>query len=111
MDIMSDSKPLPVFAKCAREQNPSTDNPRFTNGLAIQVDIKDDKETEAYTEKLAKAMEFLNEHGNHPFISQCISPPSAVAQKLIRIPFEASSAYRTNSCTISNMLKFTVYLT
>jgi hypothetical protein len=59
-----------VFTKRVHELNPSADNPRFTNGLAIQVVIKDGKETEACTDKLMKAMEFVNEHGNHPFLSQ-----------------------------------------
>jgi hypothetical protein len=46
MDIMSDNTPLSVFVKQVREINPSTDNPRFTKGLAIQVAIKAGKETE-----------------------------------------------------------------
>jgi hypothetical protein len=60
MDIMSDNTPLIVFAKLVRELKPENDNPRFTKGLAIQVAIKDGKTTEAYTEKLAKAMEYAN---------------------------------------------------
>jgi hypothetical protein len=51
MDIMSDKKELSVFAKYVKELNTSLDNPSFTNGLAIQMAIKDGKETEAYTEK------------------------------------------------------------
>jgi hypothetical protein len=47
MDIMSDNTPLSVFATCVRELYPSTDNPCFTNGLTIQIAIKDGKETEA----------------------------------------------------------------
>jgi hypothetical protein len=50
IDIMSNKTALSVFA----------DNPRFTNDLAIQVVIKDGNETEAYIEKLTKAMEFVN---------------------------------------------------
>jgi hypothetical protein len=75
MDIMNDDNPMSVFAKRVREVNPTNDNPRFTNGLAIQVAIKDGKQTEQYTEKLAKAMEYVNEHGNHPVLSQCIFVP------------------------------------
>jgi hypothetical protein len=56
MDIMSDKTALSVFAKHVRELNPSSDNPRFTNVLAIQEAIKDGKETEAYTEKPNKLM-------------------------------------------------------
>jgi hypothetical protein len=70
-DIMRDDTPIPVFTKCVREVNTKSDNPRFANGLAIQVAIKDGKETETYTGKLSKAMEFVNEHGNHPILSQC----------------------------------------
>jgi hypothetical protein len=55
--------------------NPANDNRHFTNGLAIQVAIKDGKQTEQYTDKLAKAMEYVNEHGNHPVLSQCIFVP------------------------------------
>jgi hypothetical protein len=69
---MRDDTPIFVFTKLVREVNTKTDNPRYTNGLAIQVAIKDGKETKAYTEKLSKAMEFVNEHGNHPILSQCI---------------------------------------
>jgi hypothetical protein len=72
MDIMSDNIPLTVFSKRVRELKPANDNPRFTNELAIKVAIKDGKTTEAYTEKLAKSMEYVNEHGNHPVLSQCI---------------------------------------
>jgi hypothetical protein len=75
MDTMSDNTPLSVLDKRTREINPSTDNPRFTNGLAIQVAIKDGKDTEIYTEKLDKAMEFVNEQGNHPILSQCVFVP------------------------------------
>jgi hypothetical protein len=70
MDIMSDNTPLAVFAKCVKEIKPVNDNPRFKNGLTIQVAIKDEKTTEAYTKKLAKAMEYVNEHDNHPVLSQ-----------------------------------------
>jgi hypothetical protein len=69
MDIMSDNTPITVFSKHVRELKPEKDNPRFTNGLAFQVAIKDGKTTQAYTEKLAKAMEYVNEHGNHPVLS------------------------------------------
>jgi hypothetical protein len=72
MDITSDNTPLIVFAKRVRELKPANDNPRFKNGLAIQVAIKDEKRTEAYIEKLAKAMEYMNKHGNHPVLSQCV---------------------------------------
>jgi hypothetical protein len=72
MDIMSDNTSLTVFSKCVRELKPENDNPRFTNALAIQVAIKDGKTTKAYTEKLYKAMEYVNEHGNHPVLSQCV---------------------------------------
>jgi hypothetical protein len=71
-DIMRDDTPIYVSTKCVRESNIKFDNPRCTNGLAIQVDIKDGKETEAYTKKLSKAMEFVNEHGNHPILYQCV---------------------------------------
>jgi hypothetical protein len=74
-EIMRDDTPISVFTKCVREVNSKSDNPRFTNGLAIQVAIKDGKETEAYTEKLSKVMEFVNDHGNHPLISQCVFVP------------------------------------
>jgi hypothetical protein len=72
MDIMSDNTPLSVFAKRVRELTPSTDNPRFANGIAIQVAIKDSKETEVHTENLAKAIEFVNKNGNHPVLSHCV---------------------------------------
>jgi hypothetical protein len=39
------------------------------------VAIKDGKETEACTEKLTKAMEFISEHGNHPGLYQCAFVP------------------------------------
>jgi hypothetical protein len=55
-DIMCDDTPIYVFTKRVREVNAKTDNPKFTNDLAIQVAIKDDKKTEAYTEKLSKDM-------------------------------------------------------
>jgi hypothetical protein len=74
-DIMRDDTPISVFTKRAREVNAKSDNPRFTNGLAIQVAIKDGKEMETNMEKLSKAMEFLNEHGNHPILSQCVFIP------------------------------------
>jgi hypothetical protein len=75
IDIMSDNTPLTVFAKLVRELKPANDNPRFNNGLAIQVTIKDGNTTESYTEKLAEAMEYVNEHGNHPVLSQCVFVP------------------------------------
>jgi hypothetical protein len=75
MDIINDATPMYVVAKRVCEINPSNDNPRFTNGLAIQVAIKDGKQTDQYTEKLAKAMEYVNEHGNHPVLSQCVFVP------------------------------------
>jgi hypothetical protein len=74
-DIMRDNTPISVFTKRERKVNTKSDNPRLTNGLAIQVEIKDEKETETYTEKLSKAMEFLNEHGNHPLLSKCVFVP------------------------------------
>jgi hypothetical protein len=49
MDIMSDDTPMYIFVKRVREVNPSNDNTRFTNGLAIQVAIKDGKQNEQYT--------------------------------------------------------------
>jgi hypothetical protein len=58
-----------------RQANAKNDNPKFANGLAIQVAIKDGKEKEAYTDKISKAMEFFNEHGNHPILSQCVFFP------------------------------------
>jgi hypothetical protein len=70
LDIMNDNTPISVFSKRVREVNPTNDNPRFTSGLAIQVVIKDGQQTEKYTEKLAKEMEYANEHGNHPVLSQ-----------------------------------------
>jgi hypothetical protein len=72
MDIMSDNTPLAVFSKRVRELKLENDNPRFTNALGIQVAIKDGKTTEAYTEKLSKSMEYVNEHVNHPVLSQCV---------------------------------------
>jgi hypothetical protein len=39
------------------------------------VAIKDGKETKAYTEKISKAIEFVNEHDNHPLLSQCVFVP------------------------------------
>jgi hypothetical protein len=74
-EIMRDNTPISVLTKHVREVNAKSDNPHFTNGLAIQVVIKYVKETEAYTEKLSKAMEFVNEHGNHPILSQCVFVP------------------------------------
>jgi hypothetical protein len=55
-----------------REVNAQSDNPRLTNGLAIHMTIKERKETDAYTEKLSKAMKFVNEH---PILSQCVCVP------------------------------------
>jgi hypothetical protein len=75
MDFTSDNTHLTIFSKRVRELKPANDNPRFTNALAIQVEIKYGKNTEAYTEKLAKAMEYVNEHGNHPVLSQCVFVP------------------------------------
>jgi hypothetical protein len=69
-DVMRDDTPISVFTKHVREVNATTDSPRFIHGLAIQVAIKDGKETEADTEKLLKAMEFVNEDDNHPILSQ-----------------------------------------
>jgi hypothetical protein len=68
MDIMSDNTPLTVFSKRVRELTPANDTPHFTNEITIQVAIKDGKTTEAYTDKLSKAMEYVNEHGNHPVL-------------------------------------------
>jgi hypothetical protein len=48
MDIMKDDTPMSVFATQVHE-SPTNDNPRFTNVLAIQVFIKDGKQTEQYT--------------------------------------------------------------
>jgi hypothetical protein len=75
MDIMNYNTPCSVFTKHVRELQPSNDNPRFINRLAIQVAIKDGKATEAYLEKLAKSMEYVNDHGNHPVLSQCVLIP------------------------------------
>jgi hypothetical protein len=75
MDIMSKNTPLSVFEKHVRELKPSNDIPRFTNGLATQVAIKDGTATEAYTEKLTKTMEYVNEQGNQPVLSQCVFIP------------------------------------
>jgi hypothetical protein len=72
MDIMSDNTPLTVFSKRVRELKPENDNPRFTNALTIQVAIKYGKTTEAYTEKLSNTVEYVNEHGNLPVLSQCV---------------------------------------
>jgi hypothetical protein len=47
MDIMGDNTPLSVFAKRVRELKAAIDNLLFTNGLAIQVAIKDGKTIEA----------------------------------------------------------------
>jgi hypothetical protein len=74
-DIMRDDTPISVSTKKVRKVNAKSDNPHFTNGLAIKVAMKDGKETEAYTEKLSKAMEFINEHGNHPILSQYVFVP------------------------------------
>jgi hypothetical protein len=74
-NIMRDDTPISVFKKCVREVNAKSDNPCFTNGLAIQVTIKDGKETEAYTEKLYNMMYFVNKHGNHTILSQCVFVP------------------------------------
>jgi hypothetical protein len=75
MDIMSDNTPISVLVTRVRELKPANDNPCFTNGLAIQVTIKDGKATKAYTEKVAKAMEYANEYDNHPVFSQCVFVP------------------------------------
>jgi hypothetical protein len=40
-DIMQEDTPISVFTKRVREVNVKSDNPRFTNGLAILVAIKD----------------------------------------------------------------------
>jgi hypothetical protein len=69
---MRDDTPISVFTKRVREINAKSDNPRFNNGLAIQVAKEYGKETEAYNEKLSKAVEFVNEHGNHPILSYCV---------------------------------------
>jgi hypothetical protein len=74
-DIMRDNTSHSVFTKRVHGVNAKSDNPRLTKGLAIQVVIKDGKETEAYTEKLSKAMEFVNEHRNLPILSQCVFLP------------------------------------
>jgi hypothetical protein len=74
MDIMRDNTPIAVFSKRVRELKPANDNPHVTNALTIQVAIKYGKTTEAYTDKLDKAMEYVNEHGSHPVLSQCVFP-------------------------------------
>jgi hypothetical protein len=74
-DIIRDDTPISVFTKRVRAVTANSDNPRFTNGLAIQVAINDGKETETYTENLSEVMEFVNEHGNHPILSQCVVVP------------------------------------
>jgi hypothetical protein len=71
-DIMRNDTPISVFTKCVLEVNAQSDNPIFTNGMAIQVAIKDGKDNDAYTENLSKATESVNEHGNHPLLSQCV---------------------------------------
>jgi hypothetical protein len=75
---MCDDTPISFFAKRVREPNPATVNPRFTNGITIQVLLKDGNKTEAYTEKLSNSMEFVNEHGKHPIISQCLFIPFGI---------------------------------
>jgi hypothetical protein len=67
--------PPTVFAKHVRELKPANNKYCFTNGLAIQVEIKDGKTTEAYTEKLVKANKYVNEHGNHLVLYQCVFVP------------------------------------
>jgi hypothetical protein len=74
-DIMRDNTQISVFTKRVCEVNAKSDNPRFTNGLAIQVVIKDGKEMEAYTEKLSNTMDFVNKHVNRPILSQCSYVP------------------------------------
>jgi hypothetical protein len=74
-NIMHDDTPISVFTKRVREVNAKTDKPKFTNGLAIQIAIKDGKETEIYTDKISKEMEFMNEHINHPILLQCVFVP------------------------------------
>jgi hypothetical protein len=74
-NIMRNNMPISVFTQCVPEVSAKLDNPRFTNGLAIQEDIKDGKETDDYTEKLSKAMELVNKHGNHPILSQYVFVP------------------------------------
>jgi hypothetical protein len=71
-DTMRDNTPISVFNRCVRKVNAKSNAPIFTNGLAIQVAINDGKETDAYTQIFSKAMEFVNEHGNHPILSQCV---------------------------------------
>jgi hypothetical protein len=68
-DSMQDDTPISVFTKRVREVNAKSNNPRFTNGWEIQAVIKDGNETAAYTEKLSKAIEFVNEHINHHILS------------------------------------------
>jgi hypothetical protein len=83
-DIMRDNMPISVFRKHIREVNAKSDNPRFTNCLAIQVAIKDGKDTEAYSDKLSNAIYSVNEHGNHSLLSKCVFVPfdrcAAIAQ-------------------------------
>jgi hypothetical protein len=63
------------------------------NSLAIQVAIKDGKDTEAYTEKLSNAIEFINEHGNHHSLSQCVF-----------VPFGGGAAiHQLSSCSLIRM--------
>jgi hypothetical protein len=72
---MRDNTPISVFTKRVCEVNAKLENPRFTNGQTIQVAIKDGKESDTYTENISKDMEFVNEHGNHPILSQCVCFP------------------------------------
>jgi hypothetical protein len=44
---MRDDTPISVFTKRVRKFNAKSDNPKFTNDLAIQVAIEDGTETEA----------------------------------------------------------------
>jgi hypothetical protein len=74
-NIMHDDSPISAFTKLVRVVNAKTDNLKFANGIAIQVAIKDGKETEIYTDKISKSMEFMNEHGNHPILSQFVCVP------------------------------------
>jgi hypothetical protein len=109
MDIMSDNTHLSMFAKCVRELNPSTDNPCFSP--TIQVAIKDGKETETYTEKLAKAMGVINEHGNHPVLSQCVFVPFGRGAAIGQNTFCSLIRMQNDFYTTSNKSQFMDCLT
>jgi hypothetical protein len=99
--LHDDDTPMSVFAKRVLEINLSN---YLTNGIAIQVAIKDGKQTKQYTDKLAKAIEYANKRRNHPVISQCVLSRSDGVPPLNKTPFAASFECRTSSFTTLNML-------